>query len=379
MEKLLLLPNSMDKKLSNFEIEKAENIQFNLKKSHQKTIEEDEQTKIQFNQIPPPINLELIESKKSSDSTSYISISQNENLSQTSESSLFNSYTFNSKLIIQKDSSSINDEEKLNYFYGIESYFYKIMPDKFNDYKKTKNYLPKKRISMNLDETKEIIQKDEENKNVLENNKNYQINHERFHMGKNLNYITQENSFLYNYNTFYFNNPFLKINNNDTNQEKNIENNTNKEKEENKEDVKEEDKNKNKDNQENKKKMKIEYKNIINNDNTYNIFDDEQDVNIYIIEKIPNYKAYNNNFKEKNNKKMFIDNINKNLNYNKKYYNYKHKIYNKKYYNNIYYKNNNIPIRDSYYKLNENNHEQKNNYYNCNNYNKRKPIKIIYY
>ena len=78
-------------------------------------------------------NSELIDRKISSDSTS-ISNSQMENLSQTSESSnIYSSYNLNNNVPkeFQKEY-----EEGGNYFFGIENYFLKIMPEKFNEYKK---------------------------------------------------------------------------------------------------------------------------------------------------------------------------------------------------------------------------------------------------
>ena len=368
-----ILPNSIDKEISKYENEKTENIQFNLEinNCHQKIIEEYEQKNIETNLIPPSTNLEFIDSKKSSDSTSYISIYQNENLSQTSDSSLFNSHPLNSKLIIKKDFSSLKDKEEINYFYDIENYFNKIMPEKFIEYKKTRNYLPKKEICIKPDEEKEIIQKDMDIKK--EYIKNLQFNHEQIHEKNNSYYPIPQYSFFYNYNILYFNYPFRQIHNNAPNQQINKEKEEKEDIEESKESIKQEEDNyKYNNNESNKEKIKLEYKDFFNNDN---IYDDENDVNIYIIEKVPNYKKYNKkNFKEKINNKMFNEKINKVLYYNKNYCNCSNKNYSKK-----YYKSNNNQIKNSYYNLNNNNHEQKRSYYNYNNYNKRRPIKIIYY
>ena len=89
-------------------------------------------------------SLSLSDRIKSSDSTS-ISLSQTENLSQSSEPSpvipnINNFQKIYSNENIQKD---LFQEEEMNFFYGVENYFLKLMPEKFSEYKKTKNYLPK--------------------------------------------------------------------------------------------------------------------------------------------------------------------------------------------------------------------------------------------
>ena len=111
--------------------------------------------------------------RRSSDSTS-ISISQTENLSQTSESSLTNQNTNNSKIInngiTKKDSV---EEEQIDYFFGIEKYFYKIMPQKFCDYKKSKNYLPKrnlKELEKQKEEKEEVNDIKTQENNIINNN-----------------------------------------------------------------------------------------------------------------------------------------------------------------------------------------------------------------
>ena len=136
--------NSKDKAIQKDLNEKSENMksEYDTNKFRQGIPQESAQKKPIFEPLFSNLNLELIGRKKSSDSTS-ISISQIENLSQTSETSHNNSYTINSNLVFSKDFNSKEDEENSYYFFGIEKYFFNLMPEKFSEYKKSKNYLPK--------------------------------------------------------------------------------------------------------------------------------------------------------------------------------------------------------------------------------------------
>ena len=85
------------------------------------------------------------EGKVSYDSGS-VCASQAETLSQTSESSFFLPYkTPNSHIISSNEIPQIEKNPKKNipFFHGITEYFQKIMPERFIDYTKTKNYLHK--------------------------------------------------------------------------------------------------------------------------------------------------------------------------------------------------------------------------------------------
>ena len=215
-------------------IENVENIHFdiNLKNSHQKRNEGSHQS---VNEKSLPLNLDILDRKISSDSTSF-SISQIENLSQTSESSLLNSCILNPNFIVQRDPIIKNDKEEINYFYGVEDYFYEIMPDKFYEYKKTKNYLPKFHIKSNEDKEKKNSQNDEEKKYIQDDkdinnikkegeakiNKEKDINEgnnfKQFQQN-NLYYPMFNNIFFYNYNIYYYNYPYIQMYNNNLNQE----------------------------------------------------------------------------------------------------------------------------------------------------------------
>lgn len=356
-----VIPNDLNEKTQNMKSEYYSN------KFSKEIIQEDAKKKALIEPTSINVNLEIIDRKKSSDSTSN-SISQIENLSQTSESSQPNSYGISSNLIFSKDSNNKEDEEIIYYYYGTENYFFKIMPEKFSEYKKTKNYFPKNEIIKNEEK---IIEKDEDNKNIEkeeekeclkeneEKKEEFRYNQNNNKKRNNLNYQILGNMFYYNYNLFYFNCPYMPVyKSKDLNLEK-IQNKMEKNYEINEPKFKE---------------IKV---------NKYdNIYEDEQDVNIYIIERQPSHKKNNkNNYKEKKQKKNINinANMNKDLNliYNNKNYNFKYKNYNNKKKNIYYKKNNNNQANDYYYKNNEKNYELKRNYYNHNN--KKKTIKVIYY
>lgn len=245
---------------------------------------------------------EEIDRKRSSDST-LISLSQNENVSQTSESSLLFPLTNDVKMIqngINSKDSIL--EEEINYYSGVEKYYYKTMREKFFEYKKTKNYLLKKGIKEQEKQSKK--KKEEENiinkeGNINENNK---FNNNQ--LSSNSINLMSDNELLCHYKTFCFNYPYLNLVNNDS-----YFVNKKEEKEKNNNDYME---NAN-------KKEKV--------DNGFEL-EDEQDSDdcIYIIEKQNNHRKnykfnkektkniYDNNSKEfKINKKIIIVKININI------------------------------------------------------------------
>ena len=136
--------------------DQSEKIKYELNSKNSNILEENIPNNELNNTSSQAENTELTNRKKSSDSTS-VSISQNENLSQTSESSI-NNHNSISNNIIQKDKK---DEEEINYFVGSEDYFFKIMPSKFSEYKKTRNYLPKNKVKQ--DEEKNLEKTDDKN------------------------------------------------------------------------------------------------------------------------------------------------------------------------------------------------------------------------
>ena len=124
--------------------------------------------------------------KASYDSVS-VCASQADTLSQTSESSFFLSYTNpNSQQVSTNELIQIENKpnKEIPFFYGVEEYFRKLMPEKFTEYTETKNYKHKK----------SCLKKDNQNKKE----KNCQEN------------IQMQNYFYYPIvycpiNTFYFN------------------------------------------------------------------------------------------------------------------------------------------------------------------------------
>ena len=293
---------------------------------------------------------------RSSDSTS-ISISQTENLSQTSESSLTNQNTNNSKIIknenIKKD---FIQEEQIDYYYGIENYFYKIMPQKFCEYKKSKNYLPKR----NLKE----LEKEKKEKAEVNDIKTQETNIINNNIPNNLFLPIYGNALLY-YNILYFNYPYFNQQNNEAN--------IIKEKEENGETYID--------------KINVKKDEEING-NVFEIKDEKNsdDDSVYIIKRQKNLKK-NNKF-NKDKCKIINENNKEELNYKKNNYNYNCKYKcnycqnnnNYKNYNNqLIYHNYNNKTNNYLGNINKNIYVQKEN-----NYNKKKPFKkrtrkVIYY
>ena len=333
----------MDKALLNSENENIEYIKCQLNiNNHKNNNTKSLEKKIVSEVGNLEINSDLIDRKISSDSTS-ISNSQIENLSQTSESS--NIYSSCNNLNINKQKEIEKEEEKYNYFFGIENYFLKIMPEKFNEYKKSKNFVPKVILKEKEDKKDEII--------VL--NKNNKINDNKFkeNINKNLCSISNKiccptlgNIFYLLYNPFIYNSHFQK--------------NSNKE-------LKKVD-NKNKSLGANP----IKYETKIEKNEDRDIFyennsNDEQ--NIYILEK---QKSYNNRtnqkYIDKKQRNNYKDNINNYFCCYRKNCNFKYKNYNSKH-----------CINNIYYQIKENNYEKNKNYYNYKKYNKVKNFKLIYY
>ena len=333
----------LDKSSHNYKNDNTEDtqIKINITSSSKTTINSQEKN---FSAL---LNLELIDRKISSDSTS-ISNSQMENLSQTSESSnIHSSYNLNNNEIkeFQKE-----DEEGGNYFFGIENYFLKIMPEKFNEYKKSKNFLPKCKIKKK-EEKKEVKNEDiilekKEDKNLTENNN---INQNERTMKNNRYYPTFGSIFYFSYNPFCFNYQLQKNSNNNLN---NI-------------NYKEQITHQKKQYKYENKKEKNEDKDIFYEHNSNN----EQDV--YILEK---QKPYNDRtkpkFKEKKQRNNFNDELIIDSFYNRNNCNFRFKNYNSKYNKNC----NNI-----YYQIKENNFENNKNHYNYKKFHKIKHFKVIYY
>ena len=275
------------------------------------------------------------ERKKSYDSLS-VGVSQADTLSQTSESSFFLSYTTpNSQHISTNESVQIEIKDKdIPFYYGVEEYFKKIMPNKFIDYTQTKNYIHKNSFLQknNFRETGIKIQKEN---------------------------INQGNIQVQNY--FYFPFVYYPINNFFFNQYSNVYSNNAKNNAKNmiKKDT---------EIQKDKKENEDEVKN-----NTQKNEDNEQPQYGKKDEIVTgkNEQMYNSSKKESKN---FNNSFNKNYNYKRnKDYNKKGNYYNKRYSNN----NNNYQrqYNNKYSNYNNENdiyQDERTYYYNNNNYHKKK-------
>ena len=301
----------------------------------------------------------LINSIQSSEMTS-MSLSQAENLSQTSDNIYIPNESKQNNL-----SPEIKIEEKnVDYFFGYENYFRELFPEKFDEYKTSRNYLPKKQRdpnknqnyensfsnSININETQNEFNNQEENKIDINNN---------FQFGNNFYYYPMNgNFFYYLYNNFYINYSNAQSSIPPEEIEKNspkLDDNTiikeeeikklNKNETEQKIDIKHENKNEKKD-----EEGKYE--------------------NIYIIKRKNVRNNYNNNIKKKYIKQEKPERPNEKR--NNKDYNF-YNINNK---NNYYYKNNN---NDNYTKFNGNYDKRKRRFNYENNFYKKKYHKEIYY
>ena len=301
----------------------------------------------------------LINSIQSSEMTS-MSLSQAENLSQTSDNIYIPNESKQNNL-----SPEIKIEEKnVDYFFGYENYFRELFPEKFDEYKTSRNYLPKKQRdpnknqnyensfsnSININETQNEFNNQEENKIDINNN---------FQFGNNFYYYPMNgNFFYYLYNNFYINYSNAqssippeeieknspKLDDNAIIKEEEIKK-LNKNETEQKIDIKHENKNEKKD-----EEGKYE--------------------NIYIIKRKNVRNNYNNNIKKKYIKQEKPERPNEKR--NNKDYNF-YNINNK---NNYYYKNNN---NDNYTKFNGNYDKRKRRFNYENNFYKKKYHKEIYY
>ena len=283
-------------------------------------------------------------SAHSSDLTS-VSFSQADNLSQISDDKLISSNE--SKLNIKNDIEFI--DKTLSYFSGYENYFFKVAPEKFLEYKNTRNYLPKRRRKIN-----EYKYKYRENCNINMAFPYYNYFDENY-WNNNYNYNTIRNNifdysmnsingniFYIAYNNLFFNYPNTQFDNNSNNynnkkedQKINNENNNNSSDKEilnnNNKELKP---------KENDNDNEVEIVPINNKKN--DIIDDEQD-SIYIIKK-RNYKNNNNHKKTIINKKKEETTITE-----KKYYN--HKGY--KDYKDYNYNNSNTRYKNNFYSYND--------------------------
>ena len=311
-KKEIIRPCSLD--MEGLEIEKEKSDIISLASSSSKNIEE----------------IECKSNRKEIVSTFSDSTSYTDNLSFSSESS-FPYYYSNGTQSINYNKPNENNGP-INYYEGVENYFKVIMPEKFNEYKKTKNYLPKNLIK---EKSRNFVPKEEEifktpNKNKEKN----KFDNTLISFQNNMYNPLIGNLYFYPSNNFFFNYPFININNNET-----------------------------KKNEESKNEKESQIKNEVNNTKNE---DSKEKKDLNIIKKKEKYQKYNRNSNDEKNQKAYFNNSNKEQIFVKNKINYNNHN------NNFYYKNNNINISscDNYYKLNDNKHWKSKNIRNLNKYNK---------
>ena len=292
----------------------------------------------------------LINNIQSYDVTS-ISLSQTENTSQTSEN-IFS----NQNGISENPKETKFNENEFNYYFGVENYFRKIYPEKFDEYKSSRNFLPKNRKDININKFQNNLSQTPIEENQMNNN-----NINNFQYGNNLYYYPingiNGNIIYCIYNNFYFN--FLNTQSQPTNKNDKNQANNNTEKNFNQ---KEEDK---------KEKEKENFNKIKDNENLKQDKIEDEYESVYIIKRKNNKSNSNSN--RKNNKMNFCKTLKqerpkekmcKDKDYN--YHNYNNR-------SNYYYNN------DNFNKFNGNYDKRRKKFYGENNYYKKKYHKETYY
>ena len=283
----------------------------------------------------------LINNIQSCDVTS-ISLSQTENTSQTSEN-IFS----NQNGISENPKETKFNENEFNYYFGVENYFRKIYPEKFDEYKSSRNFLPKNRKDININKFQNNLSQTPIEENQMNNN-----NINNFQYGNNLYYYPingiNGNIIYCIYNNFYFN--FLNTQSQPTNKNDKNQANNNTEKNFNQ---KEEDK---------KEKEKENFNKIKDNENLKQDKIEDEYESVYIIKRKNNKSNSNSN--RKNNKMNFCKTL--------KQERPKEKMCKDKDYNHHNYNN-----RSNYYYNNYDKRRKK--FYGENNYYKKKYHKETYY
>ena len=293
------------------------------------------------------------ERKISNDSMSNCG-SQNDTLSQTSESSLFlsvvnpNKSQTNITSEVTQNEKKIEKNKKMSFFYGIEEYYRKLMPERFTEYKKSKNFLRKSSCLKKADLDSNI----EKNEKVNVNNKK-----EENKQSQNTNMLQYQNCFYLscygifypvnpaNFNSFYFNNfsniftkNYYKI---DKKKANNIANEKNEE-------------NEKEDEEQNESKQEEEQETTINKEeNNENEENKEKDFLIY-KSKYKNKRYLYQRYNYKNPKYNYFVSQRYNKKYNKfSYYN-----------SNSFYFEEKSSYYNSYYSKRRFNNDYDNKYYN---------------
>ena len=293
--------------------------------------------------------------RKASNDTLSISGSQAETLSQTSESSFFLSFTNSNKSQLNSSKENIQFENKQNvdipYYFGLEEYYQKIMPEKFTEYKKTKNYLPKFSKAIKKEESSSTL---EQSKSKEMSQNSIQFQYRNYFPFPYYGIFYQVNPLMFNHfsktiinNQFYKNkNKNKKIIKNNSDDDKAIKEDKIEDKQENKKDDKKvNDKKDNKNEEGNEQiekkaqKQQKQYSKNTNkiqhtsNKNNYKRTTDKE----YNNQRNSNYNNYNGQYRK---------NYKKNNNYKYNHYNYYD--YNDNYQNERSFYNNNYHKRRNY-------------------------------
>ena len=308
--------------------EKVDNLSLNTSPSE---IIEDLDNKTSEKKICSSSYKSSYEIDNSSDSTS-----QTENISNSSESyPYYYSQMNRNNISFQNDFYKKENEKGNNYFNGVEKYFSKIMPEKFYDYKNSRNYIPKYSINKGngffIEKVEEKLQLQKKKKqNKFDKAINETQNNIFYPMMGNLYYY-------YSYNSFGFNYTYSNINQKEYNEskdnkiikkEENKSEFINKVEEPKKEDdnsiyiiKKKEKKNKNIDKKNKDEKKSIKYINnlndlnyIRNNDENRNL---NKNVNNNFFRKKYNVNKNNNHFYKLNDFNLGLGQRKKNINFNK--------------------------------------------------------------
>ena len=109
----------------------------------------------------------FIKRRKSSDLTSE-SICPTDDMSITSENFFIPTEKKQSSYINYSNETEEEDEEnELDYFYGVKKYFRKTSPEKFYEYKRTRNYISKKSLIKKEEPKAEKVQSPDRQKEVF--------------------------------------------------------------------------------------------------------------------------------------------------------------------------------------------------------------------
>jgi len=179
----------------------------------------------------------FIKERKISNDSISICGSQAETLSQTSESSFFLSLTNQNKSFQLNSSNEIIQNEKkleknIPFYHGFEEYFLKLMPDKFSEYKNSKNFLPKNyfyKKGNNDEDTNEDTNSNQKNNNYsrIRNKEKGQSQSQNILQFTNCFYLPCFRIYC-PINAYYINNfSTVIINNNNNNNNNNVNNNVN--------------------------------------------------------------------------------------------------------------------------------------------------------